>query len=284
MKNLFFILFIIVLSACNSTITYDETESGIFYKFHSQNEDSPMPKTGDLLVLNMQYYTDYDSLLFDTKEIPGVFRMQMKDISNVKGTIDEAFSMMHEGDSATFLIDANIFYNQSREMEAPAFIKPNSKLKFNIKLVKIENYDSFKKDRLNNQGSAQKEEVSILNDYLKRANITVKPTPSGLYYIETRKGNGKKPKSGNPVHVHYTGTFIDGKIFDTSLTRNEAFKFIFDFKQVISGLDEGVSLMTEGGTATLIIPSHLAYKDIGYKDLIPPYTTLIFEIELLKVE
>ena len=284
MKNLFFILFIIVLSACNSTITYDETESGIFYKFHSQNEDSPMPKTGDLLVLNMQYYTDYDSLLFDTKEIPGVFRMQMKDISNVKGTIDEAFSMMHEGDSATFLIDANIFYNQSREMEAPAFIKPNSKLKFNIKLVKIENYDSFKKDRLNNQGSAQKEEVSILNDYLKRANITVKPTPSGLYYIGTRKGNGKKPKSGNPVHVHYTGTFIDGKIFDTSLTRNEAFKFIFDFKQVISGLDEGVSLMTEGGTATLIIPSHLAYKDIGYKDLIPPYTTLIFEIELLKVE
>lgn len=284
MKNLFFILLIIVLSACNSTITYDETESGIFYKFHSENEDSPMPKTGDLLVLNMQYFTDYDSLLFDTKEIPGVFRMQMKDISNVKGTIDEAFSMMHQGDSATFLIDANIFYNQSREMEAPAFIKPNSKLKFNIKLVKIENYNSFKNDRLEHQNSELKDEDRILKDYLKRANITVEPTPSGLYYIETRKGNGKKPKTGNPVHVHYTGTFIDGKVFDTSLTRNEPFKFIYDFKQVISGLDEGVSKMTEGGKATIIIPSKLAYKDVGYKDLIPPYTTLIFEIELLKVE
>ena len=76
MKNIFLVLIILIITACNSEITFDKTQSGILYKFHKVNDDAPMAKTGDLLVLHMQYYTDYDSLLFDTKEVPGKFRMQ----------------------------------------------------------------------------------------------------------------------------------------------------------------------------------------------------------------
>ena len=191
---------------------------------------------------------------------------------------------MHEGDSATFLIYANIFFNQTRGVQAPNFIKPESKLKFNIRLVKIESMNKFREERLESRNSEAKEEEQILKDYIKRANITVSPTLSGLYFIETKKGNGKAPKAGHPIHIHYIGSFVDGKIFDTSLQSREAFKYIFGYNQVIDGLDEGISKMTEGGKATIIIPSNIAYKDKGYKDLIPPYSTLIFEVELIKVD
>lgn len=288
MRNLIFYISIITivnfLSSCGGNSSFDETDSGLMYKFHKKNDDAKMPKKGDLLVLNMEYYTDFDSLLFSTKEVPGKFRMQMKDISTIKGTIDEAFSMMHEGDSATFLIDASIFYSISKKEQVPLFVTHNSKLRFEIKLVKVESFEEFQKERMEHRAVEQKEEEQILKDYLQRANITDEPSATGLYYIETKKGNGHKPKAGNAVHVHYTGHFIDGKVFDTSYNRGEPLKFILGVGQVIEGWDEGIFNMEEGGEATLIIPSNIAYGEKGYHNVIPPYSTLIFEIELVKVD
>ncbi|OFY23721.1 MAG: hypothetical protein A2W98_09805 [Bacteroidetes bacterium GWF2_33_38] len=280
---MYVVIFAIFMSSCKNA-DFKELESGLQYKFYVVNEDAKMPKEGDLLVLSMQYFTDYDSLLFDTKEIPGKFRMQMKNLSAVKGTIDEAFSLMHEGDSGTFLIDANTFFTHSKKTQVPLFVKHESKLRFEIKLVKIESFAEFEKQRLEQRSDEAKEEEQILKDYLSRANISVEPSLSGLYFIEQVKGNGKMPKAGNALHVHYIGSFIDGKPFDISYDRGQPLKFILGVGQVIEGWDEGISKMSEGGRATLIIPSNLAYKDKGHRDLIPPYTTLIFEIELLKVD
>jgi FKBP-type peptidyl-prolyl cis-trans isomerase len=97
------------------------------------------------------------------------------------------------------------------------------------------------------------------------------------------KGTGIKATAGRKVTIHYTGKFIDGQIFDSSYERNKPFTFTLGALEVIPGLEEGVSLMQVGGKARLIIPSFLAYgeKQIGP---IPPFSTLIFEIELLSVE
>ncbi len=110
-------------------------------------------------------------------------------------------------------------------------------------------------------------------------------TKSGLKYVERKVGTGKEAKKGDTVSVHYTGTLTSGKKFDSSLDRGDPFVFELGAGKVIKGWDEGIAGLKEGGKRKLIIPPDLAYgnKDVG-NGLIPANSTLIFEVELVKVK
>ncbi|MDZ4817051.1 MAG: FKBP-type peptidyl-prolyl cis-trans isomerase [Verrucomicrobiota bacterium] len=108
-------------------------------------------------------------------------------------------------------------------------------------------------------------------------------TVSGLKYTDTVVGTGTEAKKGSRVSVHYTGTFLDGKKFDSSKERGP-FGFVVGGGQVIAGWEEGVVGMKVGGTRKLTIPYQLAYGEEGYPGAIPPRSTLLFEIELLDVK
>lgn len=109
-------------------------------------------------------------------------------------------------------------------------------------------------------------------------------TPTGLKYIDEVAGSGAMPEKGKTVTVHYTGYFQDGKIFDSSVKRNEPFQFVIGVGQVIKGWDEGVMTMRVGGKRKLTIPSNLAYGKRGAGGVIPPDATLMFDVELLGIE
>jgi peptidylprolyl isomerase len=108
-------------------------------------------------------------------------------------------------------------------------------------------------------------------------------TPSGLQYRDVVVGKGAQPKEGDTVVVNYTGRFTNGKIFDTSVGKRP-FEFKLGRGEVIKGWDEGVASMHVGGKRKLVIPPDLAYGAGGYPGVIPPNSTLTFDVELLNIK
>jgi len=109
-------------------------------------------------------------------------------------------------------------------------------------------------------------------------------TASGLLIEELIVGSGEEATAGRKVSVHYTGWLTDGKKFDSSKDRGEAFDFPLGRGQVIRGWDEGVAGMKVGGKRKLTIPPNLAYGTRGAGGVIPPNATLVFEVELLALK
>ncbi len=281
MKGRFFILSVllfVIATSCNND-EYKVSEKGLIYRFIKENKNNLQPVTGDVVTLNMRYTAPDNSVIEDYS----VFRIQLKKPSHPGGCIEDAIAMMHKGDSAIFMINANDYYKKTRKIPLPDGLSVSDKLTFYIKLIDITPFEDFVKEREIAKLSDEIEEEKLLKDYLKRTNITTEPTMSGLYIIELRKGTGKSPVPGKKVTVNYMGYFIDGKIFDSSYERKEPFSFKYGVGEVIQGWDEGLSKMKVGGKYQLIIPSHLAYGDVQHGP-IPPNSTLIFEIELMDAE
>ncbi len=109
----------------------------------------------------------------------------------------------------------------------------------------------------------------------------VKVTPSGLQYTVKKQGNGPKPGPNDTVEVNYHGTFINNKAFDSTYSGDPA---IFPLEDVIAGWTEGLQLMPVGSIYKFYVPYNLAYGEEGYPGAIPPFATLIFEIELLTIQ
>ena len=126
---------------------------------------------------------------------------------------------------------------------------------------------------------AKEEGAKFLAENAKKEGVTV--TKSGLQYEVLTEGTGKQPKATDTVRCHYEGRLLDGTIFDSSYKRNESADF--GLQQVIAGWTEGVQLMSEGAKFRFYIPYMLAYGEGGAGASIPPFATLIFDVELIKV-
>ena len=105
--------------------------------------------------------------------------------------------------------------------------------------------------------------------------------PSGLQYKVLKEGNGQKPKATDKVKCHYEGFLIDGTVFDSSVQRGEP--AVFPLNQVIAGWTEGLQLMQEGAKYRFFIPYQLGYGERGAGASIPPFATLVFDVELIEV-
>lgn len=126
--------------------------------------------------------------------------------------------------------------------------------------------------------------IFILVPYIlySQSNDTI-TTSSGLKYIVKKVGKGKQAVKGKAVEVHYTGMLLDGKKFDSSLDRGEPIEFTLGTERIIKGWNEGIALMKVGGEMRLIIPPDLAYGERGSGDVIPPNSTLVFDVKLISV-
>lgn len=122
------------------------------------------------------------------------------------------------------------------------------------------------------------EQDQILQDYFAKNNITAQKTNLGLYYVVDQQGTSMQ--NGETIVVNYEGKLLSGKIFDSSFKRGQPFSFPVATGRVIKGWDNGIPLIGKGGKGTLYIPSHLGYGAQGAGADIPPYSILIFRVEV----
>ncbi len=149
----------------------------------------------------------------------------------------------------------------------------------------VQEYFRKKEEKLNAERAekgkvAKAEGEKYLAENAKKEGVTV--LPSGLQYMVLKEGNGNKPKATDTVKCHYEGFLIDGTVFDSSVQRGEPAEFALN--QVIAGWTEGLQLMQEGAKYRFFIPYILGYGEGGAGASIPPFATLIFDVELLEVK
>lgn len=236
----------------NSFIT---TSTGIRYCF-VEKTSSTQPDSTSIVTI---HYTGYlpDGKIFATSVLSGnPEKFRLAEESIIAG-LREAIMLMPQGSKARFTIPSELAYGDKGYY---TLIEPNTPLTYDIELLEIK---------------TPPEIVAYIS-----GNDTVM-LDSGLQYIPYHITQGKHPESGDIVGIHYTGYLDDGKMFDSSILRDQHIMFAIGEGHVIEGLDQIMRTMHVGDKIRALIPWYLAYKDAGNPPLIPPKANLIMDVELL---
>jgi len=212
-----------------------------------------------------------------------------KDPVQEKNVVTEDKSLNNAVDSLSYsfgyLIGNNMQVQGVKEINRDLFMKGfNDGFNNDTTVMSIEAGNKCVQDYFSKQISdeanmnLEKSNAFLAGNKTKEGVITL---ASGLQYKIITPGSGEFPKETDQVKVHYTGTFIDGKVFDSSIERNEP--IVFGVNQVIPGWTEGLQLMQPGARWMLFIPPGLAYGEQGAGGVIGPNQALIFEVELIEI-
>ena len=274
---------VVSFASCNGG--FKKTDSGLEFKIHNTSE-GPKAKEKDILTYHIKMTgvkTDgvSDTVLYTSWGSDPIEYPLVK--SQFKGSLEEGFSMMAAGDSATFLISADSLFDGKRGQKLPEFLKKGSKVTFIVKMLKIQSEEQYMKDLAKKTEKMKGNEAKEIAAYVQRNTITAKPLENGIYFISTLEGTGIQADSGKAVTVDYTGKLLNGEVFDSSTGKERPFSFVLGTGQVIQGWDICIRMMRVGGKATLIIPSEYAYGARGAGGVIDPYTPLVFDVELKSV-
>jgi FKBP-type peptidyl-prolyl cis-trans isomerase len=204
------------------------------------------------------------------------------------GSVDECFLMLAKGERATFILPAEQFFNETLETNVPGFMNSNDSMKITIDMLEVQRRKEFLNEKeafLNWIQDFGEYEKVLLKQFLEQKEIDAKPTKSGIYHLTLEEGDGPAVEKGDTVLVHYEGKFLNGKFFDSTKQRKQPFEFVYGQKwQVIEGMEEVIGLMKEGEKALAILPSETAFGKTGSSTgIIPPYTSVIYEVTLLDV-
>lgn len=254
---------------------YKPTGSGLYYKEIVKGTGEQL-KNGDVIKVALAYYIN-DSLLYTTDNLPEPAYDLVRE-SSFQGDLCEGFRMMHVGDSMSFMINADsTFRKLFRATIIPDFVTPDAFLRWEVKVEDAMTEEAFQQMMM---ATLQQKAQDEFNTYLTANGVEAQPLESGLVYVCTQKGRGPKPTVNQNVKVHYTGRLLDGTVFDSSIERGEPIEFPLGVGRVIPGWDEGIALMSKGEKGILYIPFNLAYgpREAGP---IPPYSNLIFDVELV---
>ena len=278
----------------NAQDNITRTPKGAQVKIITSNPGNKI-KINDVVTFEVVQKTEKDSVLFSSYALGHPVKIQVQQSQN-PGDIMDVLPLLAEKDSAFVKVPADSIF-KDHEDQRPSFLPKGSNLDFTLKIVKIQSLQDAMAERNAMMEKMKNDEVTDRNKYIADHKLIVKTTPSGLKYLITKPSLKHKPLTGDTLLVNYTGSTLDGKVFDSSIQaeaqkaglnqpgRNyEPLQVILGTTPVIKGWDEGLLLLGEGAKAKLIIPSALGYGAEGGGGDIPPYSTLVFDIELVKIK
>lgn len=275
--------------ACNQNkdfVTAGGTQVTVYEK------GSGAPQRDSVLLLHMKLETTDGEVLMESSEdqpLPVIYSDTME-----AGHLQEVLNELEVGDSVSFETTVQNLFEETYRSPVPQELDPTGSVMVNLKLARQMSREAYESFNRNKQEEQRAKELALLDEkaqtdadsidaILQEKNVQATATESGLRYVTTKEGTGPTAEPGDRVRVHYTGTLLNGEKFDSSIDRGEPIEFAIGQGRVIPGWDEGIGYIKEGGKATLYIPSPLAYGARSPGPQIPPYSILVFDVEVVEV-
>jgi FKBP-type peptidyl-prolyl cis-trans isomerase FkpA len=292
MKKYFLYILLTVLAVkANAQDGFKSGTNGVTYKILTPNTGEKI-KIGDVVTFHVTQKTDKDSVLISTYQTGTPAKVQVQ----ATGDMMDIFPLLAVNDSVIVRVPTDTIF-KGHDDQRPPFFPKGSRLVIIVKVLKIQTLDDAMAEKQAESLKLEAAQATLADKFIADNKLSVLATPSGLRYSVSKLGTGTKPVMGDTVYVNYVGHTLDGKVFDSSIEA-EAKKaglqqpgreyaplsFALGTQGIIEGWNEAFPLLNAGTKATLILPSKLAYKENSPGPGIPPYSTLIFDIELIKIK
>lgn len=273
---------------------FQRLPNGVQYKIFTPNTGTRI-KLNDVITFNFIQKTDKDSVLFSSFDAGRPVTLAVQPSRNISDLM-YFFPLLSVKDSALVKVPSDSLFTDS-SMQRPPFFPKGSSLQFVIRVEKVQSMDQAIAEQQRLMDSLKTAEATKLEKYITDRGLKMTKTASGLRYSITRPSVKVRPLAGDTVLVNYTGRTLDGKVFDSSIEADakkagleqpgrtyEPISVVVGQGQVIKGWDEGLLLLNEGSKASFLIPSDLAYGPRGAGNDIAPFSSLLFDVELVKVK
>lgn len=288
-----YILFLATIALAinaNAQAPVKVTATGTQYQILATNNGRKI-KLDDIITFHVIQKTGKDSILYSSYTAGNPVQAKVQ----AQGDLMDIFPLLAEKDSALVRISTDTIF-KNNEAQRPPFLPKGSFISCILKIEKVQSLDEAIAERQALLDGMAAKETADMNKYIADKGLALTTTASGLKYRITAPSIKRKPVAGDSVMVNYTGRTVEGKVFDSSIEADakagglvqpgrtyEPIAFRVGTGMVIPGWDEGLLLLGEGSKATFVIPSKLAYADRGAGEDIKPFSTLIFDVELVKV-
>ena len=265
----------------NCTITED---SLIVLNINKGN--GKFAKAGNIMKVYFTFNTlEGDTLLDFTTGKP--YELVFGDMALGQGFY-EALGLVGKGGKAEFIIPSSLAFGSDGLQDA---ILPYTPFGLKLEVIDIMTSDEYEAEQkaIKEKEDADnakrlKEEPKRIAKYIKDNNITEKPQPSGLYYIEKQAGDGDSVQDGDLVAVHYSIYNLDNQLIESSYDYGQPLPFVYGGDQMIAGIEEAVGYMRVGGKARIIVPSRLGFGDVTIDESLPANTPLVIDLEFVDLQ
>ncbi len=301
-----------VLAGCNKTGggasgEFLKTKSGVEYRLFrkdkagkwqsitadelAKTDTTKVLRAGKVMLLEQIALNGKDSVIQNTFDT-GLPQPYMMNPQQPVTLIEEPMRMLAAGDSGVFRLPTDSIFKKMPPQARPPFLPKGSFVTLRLRaneVLPMAAAQARMQELQTVAGKRQDEkDATTLAEYVKTHPelAAAEKTPTGVYVLITQPGTGPKPTPGQQVSVRYRGTLLDGKEFDASLRdgKETPFEYGFGTGGVIPGWDQGVSMLSKGAKATVLIPSSLGYGLRGSPPRIPANAPLRFEMELMDIK
>jgi len=305
MKYILFIAALVFAVSASAQNNLAHTPNGDLYQIFTHNTGDKL-KLDDVVTFEVIEKTDKDSLLGSTYVAGQPAKARIQPSQNA-GDLMQVFPLLTVNDSVLVKVPTDSIF-KGHEDQRPAFLPKGSCVNYVLKITKVQSLNeaiaernaAIEKMKAEEAAGAAKNKVvedANIAKYIASHKLILKTTPSGLKYKITKPSLKPKPLPGDTLLVNYAGYTLEGKVFDSSIESvakaaglnqpgrtYEPLEMVVGAGGIIQGWDEGLQLLNEGAKAMFIIPSNLGYGSQSSGPDIKPYTTLVFDLELVKIK